>query len=138
MGIHPSVHAESIPLDRNVDIITDVELPTSTYVREEFIAINSEWRLVGMSKGLRVWETTLPIRTRSLFYHRPPSGMEVHRRPHGRTATKLPLENAAMWKRPLGILGETLCVFLDQFPTESLKNGNILCIIPLRAIEKEF
>ena len=90
LGIHPSAHAESIPLDRNVDMITDVELPASNYVREDFIAINSAWRLVGMSKGLRVWETTLPIRTRSLFYHRPPSGMEVHRR----SSAEAPWENS--------------------------------------------
>ena len=42
------------------------------------IPITSEWRVVYSAAGVRTWETTLPIRPRTLFFHRAPGDMAVY------------------------------------------------------------
>lgn len=42
---------------------------------EEHIPVRGPWVLVGAQDGVRAYETRLPIRSRALFFDRPPEGM---------------------------------------------------------------
>ena len=52
-------------------------MPESTYQEAEVIPITSGWKLVGIQEGIRIWETALPIRSRSLFFYSAPAGMKL-------------------------------------------------------------
>ncbi len=67
----------AIPLDRNPEIITEISLPDSLYKDAKVTAITSGWRLVSSQPKYRIWETQLPIRSRSLFFFAAPSGMKL-------------------------------------------------------------
>ena len=67
----------AIPLDRSTDKMVSVELPDSTYTEDDVIPITSGWKLVGIQDGFRIWETALPIRSRSLFFYSAPAGMKL-------------------------------------------------------------
>lgn len=67
----------AIPLDRSTESMASVTLPESTYQEAEVIPITSGWKLVGIQKGIRIWETALPIRSRSLFFYSAPAGMKL-------------------------------------------------------------
>ncbi len=67
----------SIPLDRSIDQIASVALPESIYQEQEVIPVTSGWRLVGTQPEYRIWETALPIRSRSLFFYSAPAGMKL-------------------------------------------------------------
>ena len=70
----------AIPLDRSTSHITSVALRPSTYQEANVIPVTSGWKLVGTQDGIRIWETALPIRSRSLFFHSAPAGMKLLRR----------------------------------------------------------
>lgn len=44
------------------------------------ISISGPWRLVGTAGGVRSWQAPLPVRTRSLFFYKPPDDLMVYRR----------------------------------------------------------
>ena len=67
----------SIPLDRSTERMDSVSLPESLYRESEVVPITSGWKLVGIQKGYRIWETPLPIRSRSLFFYSAPAGMKL-------------------------------------------------------------
>ena len=70
-----------IPLDRRIDLMEQVVLPEATpYEETTFIPISGPWRLVGSIDGIRTWEAPLPIRTRSLFFFKPPPDLSVYSR----------------------------------------------------------
>ena len=70
----------SIPLDRSIEQIASVNLRDSTYKEANVIPITSGWKLVGIQNGIRIWETALPIRSRSLFFYSAPAGMKLLQR----------------------------------------------------------
>ena len=68
-----------IPLDQ-VGPSTAVDLTNAVLVGEsidDVVAISGEWRVVRTVAGIRTWEIALPVRTRTLFFHRPPKGMKL-------------------------------------------------------------
>lgn len=67
----------SIPLDRSTEHMTSVDLRPSSYKESTVIPITSGWKLVGIQNGIRIWETALPIRSRSLFFYSAPAGMKL-------------------------------------------------------------
>jgi arylsulfatase A-like enzyme len=73
--------ADVVPLDRRSDLIRNIELPTDkTFQDVDYIPISGPWKLVSSLNGTRTWESPLPIRSRSLFFFKPPSGMDVFQR----------------------------------------------------------
>lgn len=75
-----SAFAEPIALDRRLDLMQEVSLPESNYQKIKDIPVSGPWNLVGSVDGMRVWEAPLPVRPRSLFFHKPPNGMRVLRK----------------------------------------------------------
>ncbi len=41
------------------------------------VPVSGPWRAVATNKGVRVWEAPMPVRTRTLFFHRPPHDMAL-------------------------------------------------------------
>jgi arylsulfatase A-like enzyme len=77
-------------LDRSPDKLVALELAASSRPEPESkIPIHSRWRLAGTAGGVRTWETRNPIRPRTLFFHRAPKGMRLHRIQEKGTARKL-------------------------------------------------
>ena len=72
--------AAATPLDRSTENMIAVDLPESSYEEAEVIPITSGWKLVGIQEGIRIWETKLPIRSRSLFFYSAPAGMKLLQR----------------------------------------------------------
>ncbi len=76
-----AVASADLPLDRRIDLMEQVKLPESEpYEETTFIPISGPWRLVSSIDGVRTWEAPLPIRTRSLFFFKPPPDMSVYSR----------------------------------------------------------
>ena len=75
-----SVFADPIALDRRPDLMEEVLLPEAEYQKREYIPVSGPWNLVGSVDGMRIWEAPLPVRPRSLFFHKPPVGMRVFRK----------------------------------------------------------
>ncbi len=73
----------------NLDRVTpDLEVLLDDAVLAEsapdpVVPISDGWRAVRTVAGVRTWEVPLPARTRTLFFHRPPKGMELLERPIG-------------------------------------------------------
>jgi len=69
----------AVALDRRPDLVVDagISVPTAAEDAPEEVSISSPWRLVYTGGGVRTWETELPIRPRTLFFHRAPGDMEV-------------------------------------------------------------
>ena len=78
---NPLFDESNIPLDRRIDLISQISLPSEKPASvEKYIAITSEWKLVIATPQVRIWENTLPVRPRSLFFRSPPAGMELRQR----------------------------------------------------------
>lgn len=60
-------------------LVDQLSLPVSAAPAPEEVAITTPWRLVYTAAGVRSWETEIPIRPRTLFFHRAPGDMEVLR-----------------------------------------------------------
>ena len=74
------VSASPILLDRAPDKVVALQLAESSRdAPEANIPIDSQWRVVQTAGGVRTWETTNPIRPRTLFFHRAPKGMKLRR-----------------------------------------------------------
>lgn len=74
---HHTSTSVSIPLDRSIQHMDAVSLPDSIYKESEVVPITSGWKLVGIQAEYRIWETGLPIRSRSLFFSSAPAGMKL-------------------------------------------------------------
>lgn len=75
-----SAQAASVRLDRQPALLTELSLPSG--VREgpaDRALAAGPWRIVATLNGVRTWETTLPARTRTLFFHRPPGDVDLVR-----------------------------------------------------------
>jgi arylsulfatase A-like enzyme len=74
------VHAaELLALDRSPDGVV-LDLPDGS--REsipERVPVSGPWVLVGTVSGVRTWEAPLPVRPRTLFFHRAPDDMAVYK-----------------------------------------------------------
>lgn len=77
---NPVETPSNVALDRRTSLIQEVTLPDSQYQAQTVIPITSGWRLVGMQHDFRIWETALPIRSRSLFFYSAPAGMKLLQR----------------------------------------------------------
>ncbi|MGC6509523.1 MAG: sulfatase [Myxococcota bacterium] len=82
IGLSSVALADSIPLDRKSVAEFSVQtIPDHSQVElSEVIAVSGSWTLVNSYKGYRTWEAPLPVRLRSLFFEKPPSGMKVIKR----------------------------------------------------------
>ena len=63
----------------------EITLPDSAEPAEPadtdvYVPVDGPWVVVRTLDGVRTWETRLPTRTRTLFFHRPPTGMVLVRR----------------------------------------------------------
>ena len=74
MGSATSVYADPIILDRHPERVTEMEIATeSRRDVAKSVPVKGPWRIVHTIDGVRTWETRLPVRPRTLFFHRPPS-----------------------------------------------------------------
>ena len=82
LGLSTIALAGTIPLDRQSTAQFSVgSTPDHSQVElTETISISGSWKLVNTYNGYRTWEAPLPVRLRSLFFDRPPSGMKVIKR----------------------------------------------------------
>ena len=66
----------AVPLDR-IDA-NSISLPGSSRTEiPDRVPITGPWRVVHSAGGVRTWEAPLPIRPRTLFFHRAPGNMAV-------------------------------------------------------------
>ncbi|MCK6502312.1 sulfatase [Myxococcota bacterium] len=74
-----------LALDRRPDLLVEVDLPPSSREAEvqDTVEVPGGWLLVSTADGVRTWQAALPVRPRTLFFHRPPEGMELVRREAG-------------------------------------------------------
>jgi len=90
-------------LDRHPEALTGLTLPDRS--REEDppkqIPVNTPWRAVSTVKGVRTWETTLPVRLRTLFFKTPPDDLAVYkgdaRRPLRHAEATFRSESVGTW-----------------------------------------
>lgn len=54
------------------------------------VAVSGPWQAVATNKGVRVWQAPMPVRTRTLFFHRPPHDLAVFRRDEEGALQELP------------------------------------------------
>jgi len=81
MGAATSASASSILLDRHPERVTKMDIAEES--RSEIpksVPVKGPWRIVHTIDGVRTWESNMPVRPRTLFFHRPPSGMKLKRR----------------------------------------------------------
>ncbi len=80
---------DALPLDRMADAAT-LSLPdASRDAVPERIGVSGPWRVVGTASGVRTWEAPLPVRPRTLFFHRPVDDLAVYRDTGGPKPRKL-------------------------------------------------
>jgi len=80
-GTAASAFATPLLLDRHPEWTTEMTITESARpeVGREAVA-QGPWRIVHTIDGVRTWETKNPVRPRTLFFHRPPSGMKLEQR----------------------------------------------------------
>ena len=84
----PALAGDPRPLDRMPDAV--LELPERS--REdvpERVPVSGPWRLVGTVSGVRTWEAPLPVRPRTLFFHKPVDDLAVFASDEGDGSRKL-------------------------------------------------
>jgi arylsulfatase A-like enzyme len=75
-----SAQAASVRLDRQPALLTELSLPSGERNGPADRALaTGPWRVVATVGGVRTWETALPARTRTLFFHRPPGDVDLVR-----------------------------------------------------------
>lgn len=83
-----AVAGPALPLDRLP--AATLELPDQS--RESVpdrVSVSGPWRLVATVGGVRTWEAPLPVRPRTLFFHKPVDDLAVYRNDGGEGAQKL-------------------------------------------------
>ncbi|MCB9779460.1 MAG: sulfatase [Alphaproteobacteria bacterium] len=73
---------QAISLDRRPELLSELTLPQESRGEvPEYVEIPaSAWKLVSTVGKARMWEAPLPVRPRTLFFHRPPDDMALHQR----------------------------------------------------------
>ena len=75
-----SVWASPILLDRHPERVVKMEIAEESRSDVSRGApVEGPWRITHTINGVRTWETQLPVRPRTLFFHRPPAGMTLKR-----------------------------------------------------------
>jgi arylsulfatase len=80
LGAASSVGAAPILLDRHPERVVKMEIAEES--RSDVTRgapVEGPWRIVHTIDGVRTWEARLPVRPRTLFFHRPPAGMTLKR-----------------------------------------------------------
>ncbi len=73
-------NAAPIRLDREPDKVVALSLAENSRDEPDArVPIHGPWRVVQTAAGVRTWETEIPIRPRTLFFHRAPQGMRLRR-----------------------------------------------------------
>ena len=66
-------------LDRHPEAMVSVELaPSSRGAVPDRVPVQTPWRAVFTVRGVRTWETELPVRLRTLFFTSPPDDLAVY------------------------------------------------------------
>jgi len=107
----PALAGDPRPLDRMPDAV--LELPERS--REdvpERVPVSGPWRLVGTVSGVRTWEAPLPVRPRTLFFHKPVDDLAVFASDEGDGSRKLKhasgvsdWDEVGTWALPVGPCG---------------------------------
>lgn len=85
MGAATSALGAPVLLDRHPERVTEMVIAEHSRPDvERHAAVQGPWRIVHTVSGVRTWEAAIPVRPRTLFFHRPPSGMKLER--FGKTA----------------------------------------------------
>jgi hypothetical protein len=79
----PADAAKPIALDRSPDLIESVSLEPVEEAVPSFVPVTGGWRMVLATPQYRVWETSLPVRPRTLFFRRAPDDMAIFQRADG-------------------------------------------------------
>lgn len=81
----PTVAPGAVALDRRPDLLLEVQLPAGSRAAQvqDTVEVPGGWLLVSTVDGVRTWQAPLPVRPRTLFFHRPPEGMDLVRREAG-------------------------------------------------------
>ena len=80
-GAATSASASALLLDRHPERVTEMQIAEQS--RDDVGAraiVQGPWKIVHSVAGVRTWEAAIPVRPRTLFFHRPPSGMKLERR----------------------------------------------------------
>jgi len=81
MGAGRPAWGKNILLDRHPERVTELVLADQSRADVAIHApVQGPWRIVHSIGGVRTWEAALPVRPRTLFFHRPPSGMKLERK----------------------------------------------------------
>jgi arylsulfatase A-like enzyme len=73
-----SAWASALLLDRHPEKVVAMEIAeNSRSTVPNSVTIDGPWKIVHTIDGVRTWEAPLPVRPRTLFFHRPPSGMKL-------------------------------------------------------------
>ncbi|NOY24317.1 MAG: sulfatase-like hydrolase/transferase [Oligoflexia bacterium] len=72
----------ALALDRRPDLLVSVSVPEGSRdkVVPGAIPLGGDWRLMATVRGVRTWQTQLPVRPRTLFFRHPPPGMALLQR----------------------------------------------------------
>ena len=79
-GVPAPVALDGPHAAREVDLSKTTFADRSATATDTPVVVSGPWRVVQTVGGTRTWEAPLPVRTRTLFFHRPPSGMKLMRR----------------------------------------------------------
>ncbi len=79
-GAIAGAEGEGYALDRMADEASLELAPANRDPVEGLVRVPGPWRLVGTVDGVRTWEAPLPVRPRTLFFHRAPDDMAVFQR----------------------------------------------------------
>ena len=80
-GAAAAAYASPLLLDRHPERVTAMEIAESARPEVERKAVvQGPWSIVHTIGGVRTWEAKNPVRPRTLFFHRPPSGMKLEQR----------------------------------------------------------
>ncbi len=74
--------AGAVALDRHPELVEALTVAARPHAGtlDGPVEVDGPWILVSTVEGVRTWQTELPVRPRTLFFHRPPAGMELRQR----------------------------------------------------------
>jgi hypothetical protein len=101
-GVATVAFGAPILLDRHPERVVSMDITEQS--RETVgkgAPVKGPWRIVHTIKGVRTWEAPIPVRPRTLFFHRPPSGMKLEwKKPDGKTKRIKHVDGLAGTSRP--------------------------------------
>lgn len=73
-----SAWANPVLLDRHPEKVVAMDIAENSRATvPNSVTIDGPWKIIHTIDGVRTWEAPLPVRPRTLFFHRPPSGMKL-------------------------------------------------------------